>query len=141
MSFDPARAVRRTGGTSKGGGAHSNIVQHGTAAQAHQNGGEVIGHDATEGSFLCREAGVYAVSATAECSDAFTLAIESGAALDNVLSDATTRAAATEPAVGGGLLSVCWVGFVPEGHFIWIHVSGTLSADVDHNQVSVAQVS
>lgn len=139
MPFSPNFYNRRAGGTSKGAGSFSNVVQF--SAQRESSGGPTYrGSGANEGAYLINDSGVYSVSITIGSAAAFTAAIKSGTAVDNTLADATQRAAESEADIGGGVLSVHWVGFLQEGDLVWVHNSAAPSAGVDDNQITIAQV-
>lgn len=139
--------VRRTGGISKGGGAHADVVQFSTQAEASAVNVIWAVPDLTylsagddQGAFLVNRTGIYAVSfsGTQEPSAPHEEEIRVGAAVDNNGSDANTRARANMTITPD--LQTAWTGFVPAGSFIWCRNTGTPSANVNENQVSIVRV-
>ena len=140
--------VRRIDG-SKGAGAHSHVMQFATEAEA--TSASVVwdvpdisyltaGDD--RGAFLVNRAGLYAVSFAVARTVAGVEPVEIrvGTVVDNLASDAKTRARQKNAASAALGVTLSWVGFVSAAQHIWLVDQGTPGADDHETQVTIARV-
>ena len=140
--------VRRIDG-SKGGGTHSHVMQFATEVEV--TSASVVwavpdilylaaGGD--QGAFLINRAGLYAVSFAVARTVAGVQPVEIrvGTAVDNLDSDAKTRARQKNDASTVLGVTIAWTGFVSAAQHIWFVDQGTPGADDHETQVTIVRV-
>lgn len=139
--------IRRIGGDTKGGGAHSLVVQYSTEAEASPVNRlftpdiVYVASGDDEGAFLINRDGIYAISTLVNVgSVASAIQVRVGAVVDNGVNDTKTRTSVS-PLTTAVPTECNWCGFIAAGQHAWLRCGPSISgATPALNAFSIARL-